>query len=277
VTIELQGLAPTVEIDTTPTGATVEIDGKPVGTTPLTLKSLAPGTPTTVTFKKSGYHDAASKFVVPGPGKETRLNQALAVSEELAKVKLVSDPPGAQIILNGHLVAGALTPHDLLVEAGKPVRFVMTMPKKIPAILPPFVPPRGAEDIELSGKLVDGVTLRLRANVDARFRVSGAPFCQDVAPPFDCVVSPGPHLVELITAQAPRITRNVTAKKDADVKFDLGFVEAGAGKLVQFMPGSSAKRATFEIGTRRVTVTGGEDGPHQVTVVVRPGATSVVN
>jgi hypothetical protein len=34
---------------------------------------------------------------------------------------------------------------------------------------------------------------------------------------------------------------------------------------------------TFEVGARRVTVTGGEEGAHQVTVVVRPGTTAVVN
>jgi len=38
-----------------------------------------------------------------------------------------------------------------------------------------------------------------------------------------------------------------------------------------------ARRATYEIGTRRVTVTGGEEGPHQTTVTVRLGATTVVN
>jgi len=145
-------------------------------------------------------------------------------------------------------------------------------------VLPPFTAQRGSDDTELSGKLIDGTTLKLRANIDARFRVSGAPFCQDVTPPFDCVVAPGQHTVELVAGQAPRISRSITVKqKDIEVKFELGYVEAGAGKLVQIAPGSSAKRATFEVGARRVTVTGGEEGAHQVTVVVRPGTTAVVN
>src|SRR4029453_17718888 len=161
---------------------------------------------------------------------------------------------GAQVIQNGQLVAGAITPCDVLVEAGKTTRFVLTMPHRIPAMLAPLTPQRGGDHIELNGKLPEGTALPLRANVDARFRVSGAPFCQDVAPPFDCVVAPGQHVVELITTQAPRISRTYTVKqKDLDVKFELGYVEAGAGKMVQIAPGSSAKRATFEVGARRVT------------------------
>jgi hypothetical protein len=278
VTLELRALAATVALDTTPTGASVEIDGKAAGTTPITLRTLAPGSTATLTFKKAGFHDVTAKLAVPGPGKETTMIQPLAVSEELARVKLVSDPPGAQVVQNGQLVAGVVTPCELLVEAGKPTRFMLTMPRKIPALLAPFTPPRGADDIELNGKLVDGITLRLKTNVDARFRVGGAPHCQDVAAPYDCVVTPGPHLIELVAPQAPRITRTVTVKqKDVDVKFELGFVEANGGKLVQISPGVAARRATFEIGTRRVMVTGGEDGPHATTVTVRAGATSFVN
>jgi hypothetical protein len=278
VTLELRALAAVVAVDSTPTGATVELDGKLAGVTPLTLKTLPPGSSATLTFKKAGFHDAVAKLTVPGPGKDTTLIQPLAVSEELARVRLVSDPPGAQVVQNGQLVPGLVTPCELLVEAGKTTHLMLTMPHKIPAMLAPLTPPRGADDIELSGKLVDGTTLHLRANVEARFRVAGAPHCQDVAAPFDCVVAPGQHLVELVVAQAPRITRTVAVKqKDLEVKFELGYVEASGGRLVQISQGAAARRATFETGTRRVMVTGGEEGPHQATVVVRPGTTTIVN
>ena len=278
LTLELRALAATVSIDSAPPGATVELDGKVIGTTPFTISSLAPGTQAQLTFKKAGHRDVTTRLAVPPPGKDTTMLQPLAVSEELARVKFVSDPPGAQIVQNGQLVAGAITPCELMVEAGKTTRFMLTMAHKIPAILPPFTPPRGADDIELTGHLGDGITLHLHANVEARFRVVGAPHCQDVAAPFDCVVAPGQHVIELVAAQAPRIARTVTVKqKDVDVKFELGYVEASGGKLVQIAPGSASRRATFEVGTRRVMVTGGDDGNHQVTVVVRPGATTIVN
>jgi hypothetical protein len=282
VTLELRANAATVAVDSAPSGATVEIDGKVVGTTPLVLKTLAPGSSATLTFKKPGFQDTVAKLAVPGPGKETALSQPLAVSQEFARVHLTSDPPGAQVVKNGELVPGAVTPCDQLVEAGKIALFTLTMPHKIPAVLDPVRAANGADNIVRNGKLVDGTTLHLRANVDARFRVSGAPHCQDVAAianaTVDCVVAPGPRTVDLVVAQAPRIAKSVTVKqKDLDVKFEVGYVEAAGGRMVQISQGAAARRATFETGTRRVMVTGGEDGPHQVTVTVRPGATSIVN
>ncbi|TMQ02590.1 MAG: PEGA domain-containing protein [Deltaproteobacteria bacterium] len=280
VTLDLRAIAATVTVDSAPTGATVEIDGKPVGTTPLVLKSLPPGSSATLVFKKAGYHDATARLGVPGPGKESTLIQPLSVSEELARVRLLSEPSGAQVVKDGQVIPGAITPIELLVEADKPAHFVLTMPHKVPVVFAPLKAPHGANNLELTGKLIDGTTLQLRANVDARFRVAGAPFCQDVPSPFDCVVPPGQHVVEAIVAQAPRISRTVVAKpKDVEikVKFELGFVEASGNKLVQIAPGTSARRAAFEIGTRRVTVTGGEEGTHQATVVVRLGTTTYVN
>ena len=70
-----------------------------------------------VTFKKAGYQSANAKLDVPGPGKETRLIQPLAVSDDLARIKLDSEPPGAQVIENGQLLAGVTTPAEVLVEA----------------------------------------------------------------------------------------------------------------------------------------------------------------
>jgi len=279
VTLELRANAATVAIDSVPSGATVEIDGKVVGTTPLELTSLPPSALAQVGFKKPGYHDATAKLAVPGPGKETRLIQPLAVSEDLARVKLVSEPPGAQVLQNGQLVPGVVTPCELLLEAGKAVKFTLTMPRKIPTDLPPFTPSRGADGVELIGRLADGVTLRVRSNLDARIRVGGAPHCQDVATPFDCVVSPGTHSVDLFpTAPAPRISRTFTVKqKDLEAKFELGYVQAGAGKQVLLGNGVTVSRAVFEAGTRRVTVTGGEDGTHPTVVIVRPGGTAAVN
>jgi hypothetical protein len=275
--MDLRAIAAQVTVDSAPTAATVEIDGKVVGTTPLILKTLPAGSSATLVFKKAGYHDAVAQLNVPGPGKETTLIRALVVSTQFAQVRFVSDPPGAQVIKDGQIEPGKITPCEMLVEAGKTAHFMLTIPHRIPVVLAPLTP-RGAESLELSGKLVEGTTLHLRANVDVRFRVAGSPQCQDIPNPSDCVVAPGQHVIDAVVAQAPRITRTITVKqKDTEVRFELGYVETSGNRLVQIGNGASAKRVTFETGPRRVTVTGGDEGPHQATVMVRPGTTTVVN
>jgi hypothetical protein len=278
VTIELVAHSATVELDSTPTGAMVEINGKPAGTTPLTVRNLAPNSTANVSFQKPGYHEATTKLAVPAPGKETKLIQPLAVSEELARVKIVSEPPGAQVIQNGQLVAGAITPCELLVEAGKTTRFVLQMAHRIPAVLPPVTPRPGADDIVLTGKLGEGITLHVRSNLEVKFKVSNAPHCPEGPGPLDCIISPGLHVVDVVHPNALRISRQVTAKqKDVDVKFDLGMIEAGTGKQIQLPGGATAKRVMLEIGRRTVTVVGGEEAPHPATIVVKPQGTTIAN
>jgi hypothetical protein len=277
VTVELEPLAASVVLESVPTGATVEIDGKPAGTTPLTIANLPPGTAATVVFKKSGFQDATTKVEVPKAGKEMRLVQPLAVSMDLARVRLVSDPPGAQVMVNGQLLAGVTTPAEVLVEADKPVRFTLTMEGKVPVALEAFTPARGADNLERSGKLVDGAALHVTANLDGKISITNAPHCQTLPAPADCIVAPGTHIVELVVPAATRIVRTVkVGTADVDVKFELGFVEAGAGKTIKLGGGPGVRRAVFEVGSRRVMVSDG-DGTRAVTVVVKPGATTVVN
>jgi hypothetical protein len=274
VTFELQPMVATIDLDSQPSGATVEIDGKQVGTTPVSLSALPPGKAVSITFKKTGFHDATARLEVPGPGKETRLVQPLAVTDELARVHVTSDPPGAQVIQNGQMLAGVLTPADILVEAGKPQRFTLTLPHHVPAVIEPFTPARGAEGLEKSGKLVPGFVLHVEATLDGKVSVAGAPHCIDLPSPADCIVAPGSYTVSYAGPGNLKVTRTVpVGKADATLKLELGWIQAGSGKLIE--PGKLRKIAV-EAGTRTVTVSD-ESGTHPVTVRVKPGATVTVN
>jgi hypothetical protein len=267
VTLQLAALAPTIALDTQPSGATIEIDGKPVGTTPFSITTLTPKRDVTVVFKKSGYQDATTTVAVPDAGKELRLIQPLAVSQDLARVKLVSEPPGAQVIQNGQMLAGVTTPAEVLVEAGKPVRFMLTLPKKVPAVIEPFTPARGADGVVKQGKLVDGFTLTVASNLDGKVTVTNAAHCQAIPTPATCVVASGDYFVELAVPAAARLTRKVSVKRDVETTFELGTVEAAKGET--FVGG--ARRLVLEAGTRQVTLVRA-DGTHTVSVVVKPGA-----
>jgi hypothetical protein len=274
VTFELHALATSVELDSQPTGATIVIDGKPAGTTPITLTTLAPSSDVAVTFKKSGYQDAVGQLAVPGPGKTIRFVQPLSVSDELARVKLISDPPGAQVTQNGQLLAGVTTPAEVLVEAGKLQRFTLTLPNHVPLTVAPFTPERGAEGITKGGKILEGVKIAFTSNLDnAKVTVSGAPHCKDLAVPGECVVAAGSYIVDYTGPQGAKTTHtvNITAKPVTD-KYDFGTVEAAAGKKLV----GGVTKLTLEVGTRTVTVTD-DAGTHSATVKVKAGATVTAN
>jgi hypothetical protein len=275
LTLQLAARSSIVVIESQPPGATVEVDSTDVGVTPLTLATLSPGTNVQVVLKKSGFSPTTSSVAVPAPGKEVRLVQVLAVSEDLARIRLESEPPGAQVVQNGQLLAGVQTPADILVEAGKPQRFVFTLPKHVPAVIDTFTPPRGATGVTKSGTLVPGSTLHIEATTDAKVNVTLAPHCRELPTPADCVVAPGTYLIELVV-QGAKITRNVrVTADDRTEKFDLGFVEPAAGKQLLF-GGQKLKRLALEAGPRIVTILD-EAGQRQVSVRVKAGATVTAN
>jgi hypothetical protein len=287
VTLELRALAPTVRVDTMPTGATVEIDGKPAGTTPLVLTTAQAGATISIAFKKNGYQPATVDLEVPGPGKETRLIQPLSVSDDLARITVTSEPPGAQVVQNGQVVAGVTTPAEVLVEAGKVVRFTLTMPGKVPASIEPFTPGRGASGLVRSAKLVDGRALEVSSNLDGKVTIAGASHCRELTLPATCVVAPGGYTIELAPALdkavGGKISRRVTVKEKGtgtiEERIELGYVEAGPNKLIEF-GGRKVRRVAFEVGPRKVTVVGtpGHDEPaHPANVVVKAGATVIAN
>ncbi len=273
ITLALDALAATVTLDSTPPGAEVMADGTSLGTTPITITKLPPGKSVALTFTKAGYQTASAKLEVPGPGKETRLIQPLAVSDDLARVKLSSDPPGAQVIENGQLLAGVTTPAEVLVEAGKPVHFTLTLPHKVPAVIDVFTPARGAENIEKSGKLLDGASLDVTTTVDnGKITIANQPQCSGPTP-VSCLVGPGSYSIDF-TAPNLHVVKKVTAgKTQTIVKFEFGVVEAPAGKQLS-VNGAKVKKTTLEVGTHTVTVID-DDGTHESKVTVAANKTVV--
>jgi hypothetical protein len=282
VTIVLVAEAPTVNLDSSPSGANVDIDGTSVGITPMTLKNLEPGKTITITFKKAGFKEVAAKLEVPGPGKETRLIQPLPISSELARIKVTSEPSGAQVVQNGTVLAGVTTPAEVLVEAGKPVRFTLTMPGKVPAAIDAFTPGRGADGVVKHGKLVDGALVNVTSNLDGKASIGQLAHCQNLELPAECMAPPGTYFLEVAIVEkntaGGRVTRKIVVANKAKVEaVDFGYVEPPPGKVLQLGPGPGVKRAMFEVGNRKVTVSGGDEPPKTVIVNVKAGATVVAN
>lgn len=272
ISIRLDAQAPTVRLDSTPTGATIEIDGKPAGTTPAAIRTLTPRAHVSVTFKKAGYHDATADVEVPGPGGDTRLVQPLLVSDDLARVKLVSEPPGAQVMQNGQLVAGVMTPAEVLVEAGKPVKFTLTMQGKVPTTID-LTPGRG-ETVEKTAKLVDGVTLTINSNLDGKVTI--APFCRNMVTPATCMLPPGNYSIDLAIGTA-KFNHKVEVAKEMTHAFEFGYVTPPEGAKLQIAGGAKVAKQVLEVGPRDVTVVDAEGATRTAKVVVKAGNTVVAN
>jgi hypothetical protein len=150
------------------------------------------------------------------------------------------------------------------------------MPSHVPLSLEPFTPGRGAAGITKGGKLLEGVTLKIATNLDnAKVTIAGAPHCKDLPVPGECLVSAGTYKIDYSGPQGAKATHTVTvAAKPVTSKFEFGFVEAGAGKKLAVNPPGG--KLALEVGTRTVTVSD-ENGTHQATVKVKPGATAVAN
>jgi hypothetical protein len=277
LTIQLDALAPTLVLDTTPTGAAVTADGQDLGQTPLTLTTFKPDTSVTLTFKKTGYQDAVAKIDVPGPGKELRLVQPLAVAAEFARVKLTSEPSGATVTQNGILLAGVTTPAEILVEAGKPIRFEVAMPHKVPVVIDNFTPGRGADGIKKHVKLVDGYTVHIETSIDGRIDVPNQPQCQALSTPADCVLAKGTYTLDFVGQSNAHVVKKIAVTdKDVTEHLEFGFVDAAASKQIVVSPGVLSKHVAYEVGPHQVTVSD-EAGTHPVGVRVKAGATVVAN
>lgn len=271
ITLRLDAQAPVVKLDSSPSGAQISIAGEVVGTAPLALRTLPPNTSVAITFTKPGFHPATTTLDVPGPGDDTRLVQPLLVADDLARVRIASEPAGAQVVMNGQLLPGVMTPAEVLVEAGKPVRFVLRAAGKVPATLAPFTPGRGETGIEKSATLVDGMELAITSSVEGKVSVATAPHCRDLVTPATCVVAAGSYTVELLVGTA----RFTHARVDAAAKthaFELGYVTAPAKAKLR-AGGVTATRLLLEAGPRKVTILPDEGDPREVSVVVKPGGT----
>jgi hypothetical protein len=206
-------LAPaTVAIDSKPTGAAVQVNGLAAGETPVTLTTFAPGTSHAITYTRKAFKPASITLRVPARGKLLSHVETLVASEDFVTVTFKSTPPGAQVIRLGASGAAAdrtYTPTELSVEVGKEQRFMLTMPGRVPLVIPPFTPARGAAPLEKGGELEVGATLHVEGAKDAKVSVSGTPHCIELDVPADCTLAPGDYSVEQIAADGAKQTKTV--------------------------------------------------------------------
>ena len=103
-------------IDSTPQGAQVQLDGQtdPTWITPITLTNIQPGDHS-ITVTRSGYSGDTRSVSIPSGGKASAL---LHLSQMMATLAVKSDPPGANVYVDGK-DAGLKTPGQVSVNKGQ--------------------------------------------------------------------------------------------------------------------------------------------------------------
>lgn len=100
-----------VELVTDPAGAAVSVNGEYQGATPLTL-GLRPGRTHAITLTKPGYESETRELSVEA---DSGRRLEIPLTAQLGVVEVVSDPPAAEIYVNGEL--GGVTPVQLSLLA----------------------------------------------------------------------------------------------------------------------------------------------------------------
>jgi hypothetical protein len=169
VRLHLDRLAATLAVETEPPGARVLIDGKETGKlTPATLE-LPPSTAILLGLRKEGFVESSVKTTAPPPGERALYHTALPLEGSAALLTISTEPPAANISVDGLVLAPPAPSHDTFVAPGTR--------HKIKATAPGFVDGRaevavaGGEHKSLHLKLVEGGTLALRVNVPAKVLV----------------------------------------------------------------------------------------------------------
>lgn len=257
--LTLKPMAATLLVTTVPPGATVVVDGKELGSSPLPINQLAPGSEHDLHLEKNGYVAVDQRVKVPEPGAKTELQFNLMHTPELSSIRIDSDPPGAELLQNGELLAGTKTPvAEQMLQVGRSYSFTLRLPGYRPATV--NVVAQAGSTNPISAKLKRGGLLTIETNLaEVRASVVGVAECQGKPGPIvDCPLENGHYKVRIMAAR-PFVaeTLNVVMNsEDIRHKLDFGFVETAAPELTLQLPGAGPelRRAAFPEGERRITL-----------------------
>jgi PEGA domain-containing protein len=255
----------TLVVATVPPGAKVYLDDKEVGTTPLPIAELEPRSTHKVRLTKPGYNDLTQTVTVPDPGARTEAQLYLVRTPELSSIRIESDPPGAEILQNGELLAGLKTPvGEQMLQVGRTYSFTLRQVGFMPETVTVTAKKDTTDPIFV--KMKRGGLYTLETNVpEARVTVAGVAACQARSGPVvDCPLENGKYRVRLASLR-PFVAESwnvVMNSEDMRHKVDFGFVETATDEVTLKIPGAPADthRAAFTDGEYRVTLVNAKNG-----------------
>jgi hypothetical protein len=279
VRLKLPPLPGRVAVESDPPGAKVFLDGKDTGKiTPVEL-DLTPGATAEVTLKKDGFSEQRIPVTCPQAGERAVYRGSLPLSPLVAALTIESEPPGANVSVDGLALLPPAPQHDTFVKPA--ARHVVTVSA------PGFIEHReeitlgGGEHKTVHAKLVEGGVLQLKSNLPARVFVDGKALA--TGPTASLALAEGRHTLAL-RAQKPflRYETSVTVEKgrtlDKEVSF--GTVEVKAPGVTAHPEGADSKGVTelaLPAGPHKLTLFNKDGDRRDRDLVVEPGGKTVID
>ncbi len=256
VAITLKALSPVVTIDSDPRGATVVIAGVERGVTPVTLTDLTPGADAVVTLRRTGYGDEQMTVHAPPAGEHVSVSRALSMASKFGSLRLESDPPGADVYEDDHLIAGKPTPiAEEIVESGKPIRITMKLTGYQPDTRTVTIAAGDSKTIKAT--LKPGGAVSVNVNVpEAKWSVDGSKTCVDLDSGASCSLADGRYKVT-VSSRSPHVDEKYDVEiKGAEVTRDvkLGVVEVDGPDVEMRLPGAPHVRQAAMSEGRHVVI-----------------------
>ncbi|HEX6837026.1 MAG TPA: hypothetical protein VF334_10665, partial [Polyangia bacterium] len=187
--------------------------------TPTTLE-LSPSTPLVLTLRKDGFVESSVKSTAPAAGERALYHTALPLEGTAALLTVATDPPTANVSVDGLVLAPPAPSHDTFVAPGTRHKVKATAPGYVDARAELVV--AGGEHRSLHLALVEGGTLALRTNLAAKVLLDDKPI--GTAPLLPVGVSAGEHTLALRgTAPDVDYSTKVSVEKGHTLEVRLDF------------------------------------------------------
>lgn len=280
IVLTLTASASTVNAKSDPSGSELFVDGVSMGTTPVHLTSLTPGSEVQLEFRKPGYVSKSQLLKVPAGGSQADLSVGLSLSPKFAMLRMESDPPGADIYLNGQLLTGQQTPlTEHLVPSGTNHQVEFRMPGFQPAEVNVQLA-AGQQSGIASVTLEPGGAFRLRSNVPGELSVRDQPKCQGLTLPVtNCPLANGPHTAVFESRELNlRHTFEVQIADDiVDEELLFGIAESSPQFRIVLANGRAVRRVALRPGPHTITILSREtEASEEMQLTIQAEQTIVV-
>ncbi len=274
---QLKPLQARVLVQSKPPGARVFLDGKDTGKLTPTVLRVPPRKKLRIRVAMEDYEAVEREITSPPPGKSLELPLVeLKPSMDWATVRVLSNPVGARVFVNGVMQRGRTPLENLAIPAGRPIELELRLKGYVP--WKTTVQLQAQTSTTVRANLAPAGYLSVSTNLGACQLVVGKSL-RFKLPVQDAPIPVGRHKA-LVTCRRPyaRASFQVTLGKDQHVSRRLlfGFVKAGGQGLVLRLDGRRLKRVGLLPGGRVVTLEDPSTGKtYRVRVQVRAGKTAV--